>query len=130
MINLVNGNNTIVLTLTEKTTLSFPIFLFRFVGKQNGVEYVCISSDISGFTYRYNEFIIKVKTSPNPLLGEINLTIGDEYDYYIYEQSSPTNLDYTLSTKLVEQGIMNYRVDNGERIEYERTNTTRAIYTR
>lgn len=130
MINLENGNNTIVLTLTEKATLLVPIFLFRFVGKQNGVEYVCLSSDISAYTYRYNEFVIKVKTSPNALLGEINLTIGDEYDYYIYEQSSTTNLDYTLSLNLVEQGIMNYRVNNGERIEYERTNTTRAIYTR
>lgn len=130
MINLQNGNNTVVLTLTEKATIVFPIFLFRFVGKQNGVEYTCIAQDVSGFTYRYNEFIIKVKTSPNALLGEINLTIGDEYDYYIYEQTSSTNLDWTLATNLVEQGIMNYRVDNGERIEYERTNTTRAIYTR
>jgi hypothetical protein len=37
-------------------------------------------------------------------LSEVYLPLNGFYSYEIYEQTSPTNLNYTLSTGIVEEG--------------------------
>lgn len=124
-----NTANIVVLTLTEKTTISAPTYLFRFVNKQTNVEYVCIQSDTSVFKSRYNKFTITTQnTTPNPLLGQLKLTLGDEYEYYIYAQVSTTNLDYKLSNEMVESGIMRYDKSLTNRIIFENGTTTRKVF--
>lgn len=124
-----NQNNIVALTLTEKTTINAPTYLFRFVNKQTNLEYVCISQDLSGYLARYNKFIIKtMNTTPTPLLGELKLPLGDEYEYFIYAQISTTNLDYKLSNEVVETGLMRHQKEFTERKTFINGTTTRKVF--
>lgn len=105
MIKLIkNQSNIIVLTLTEKCTLTNPLFLFRFINDESKVSYTFIGQDTSLHTDRYNRFTITEKLNPTLTLSEVYLPLNGFYSYEIYEQTSPTNLNYTLATGIVEEG--------------------------
>lgn len=110
---LINQNTTsdIVLTLTEKTTLSVPVFLFQFKNIVEKTSYYCIMPDISSYKNRYNEFTFTEGTNL-PLSGELILGAGGQYEYFVYEQTSTTNLDPTLATGLIESGLMDLNRGN------------------
>ena len=106
MINLTEDiANNFVLTLTEKVTLSTPKFLFHFRSIQENQNYYAIVADTSSYTRRYNEFTFTEGTD-DALNGSLTLGAGGQYEYFVYEQSSTTNLDPTLATTLVEKGFM------------------------
>lgn len=131
LVFLPSTQNLIVVSTFEKVTISNPIYLFRFVNKETKIEYSCISAPIDTYSYNRQSFQITTKaSSANNLIGEIVLTIGDEYDYYIYAQQSTTNLDYTLANELIEEGLMRYEKTIATRNKYERGSTTRKVYTR
>jgi len=97
-----NETSTIILTLTEKQTLTSPNYLFWFKsrGTNQIVTFVVLNAaDLSPHKERYNEFDIDVndyfEDSPE----------GD-WEYKIYEQTSTSNTDPDLATGLVEDGIM------------------------
>lgn len=97
-----NTSSEIVLTLTEKQTLTTPNYLFWFKsrGTNQVVKFVVLNADDTSIhKERYNEFTIDVndyfEDSPE----------GD-WEYRIYEQTSTTNLDPSLATGLLEVGIM------------------------
>lgn len=96
--------NIIAVTLTEKCTLEEPKFLFRLVNDATTTEYTFIAQDTSDYILRYNKFTITETASPDELNGEVELPDTGMYHYYIYEQSSTTNLNYSLATTLVEIG--------------------------
>ena len=103
MIHLTKGQTSnIVLTLTEKATLSAPNWLFVFKSR-NTIETTAFvllgSSDLSTFKERYNSFSLVVDT----YFG--NKTAG-EYSYTVHEQQSTTNINPKLSGKVVERGQM------------------------
>jgi len=104
---LINENTTsnLTLTLKEKSTLSTPVYLFQFRNVTEKVSYYCIMSDTSVYKDRYNEFVFTEGTDL-PLVGELILGAGGQYEYFVYEQTSATNLDPTLATGLVESGLM------------------------
>lgn len=97
--------NTVILTLTEKCTLSNPYFLFKFENQETKQLYYCIGTDTSSYTDRYNQFAIIEKTNPTVTAGEIRLASKGFYNYTIYEQASSTNIDPSLATGIVEKGI-------------------------
>jgi len=103
MIQLTQGaTEYIYLTLTEKQTLTTPNYLFRFVNRttRDEVTFVLLNAaDVSLYKGRYNKFSIKVPKYFS--LGHIG-----EYLYYVYEQASAYNVDYTKATGLLEEGIM------------------------
>ena len=103
---LINENTTsnLTLTLKEKSTLSSPVYLFQFRNVTEKVSYYCIMSDTSLYKDRYNEFVFTEGTD-NPLLGELILGAGGQYEYFVYEQTSTTNLEPALATGLVESGL-------------------------
>ena len=126
MIRLNLGSNVVVLTLSEKITISSPNFLFEFINNQTQIKYYCIASDTSLYPERYNKFNIIVKTTtPNPLVGEIKIPLGDEYTYNVYEQSNNTNLDPS-GLNVVENGLMTYDKVITTRVELESTLTRKA----
>jgi hypothetical protein len=126
MIRLNLGSNVVVLTLSEKISIASPNFLFEFINNQTQIKYYCISSDLSLYPERYNKFTIVVKTTtPSPLVGEINIPLGDEYTYNVYEQVSSTNLVPTGLT-VVENGLMTYDKVITSRVEQESTLTRKA----
>jgi hypothetical protein len=126
MIRLNLGSNVVVLTLSEKITIASPNFLFEFINNQTQIKYYCISADLSLYPERYNKFNIIVKTTtPSPLVGEIQIPLGDEYTYNVYEQVSSTNLVPTGLT-VVENGLMTYDKIITSRVEQESTLTRKA----
>ena len=104
MIHLTKGNvQNIVMTLTEKKTLASPNFLFYFKHRSTNevVAFVFLNaSNTSLFQYRFDQFSITVNTN------FANATEG-EYEYFIYEQTSTTNINPANATGLLESGIMN-----------------------
>jgi hypothetical protein len=130
MIKLTKGQaNTVVLTLTEKSTLTSPDYLFVFTNDQTEVEYIFIAADTSLYPERYNKFTItETATNPDPLDGEVELPILKFYKYTIYEQNSSTNLDPTLATGVVEVGKVEVFDTATADSTYTPTSTTNYVY--
>ena len=125
MIHLTKSeSNTMILTLTEKQTLTTPNYLFRFTNRTTNTEVTFVktnASDSSAFKYRFNEFSIVTSTyfSNQP---------SGEWLYYVYEQASATNKDYTKSTGLLEEGIM--RLNESTVFEYTQHEPENTYITR
>jgi hypothetical protein len=97
MLKINQGETTkVVVTLTEKQTLSSPFWLFVFVNEQENVPKSVIVSDESLFKDRYNEFSLTDSFTSNLINGD--------YEYYVYEQTSSSNLDPALADNLCERG--------------------------
>ena len=103
-----NTTNDVVVTLTEKTTISNPTYLFSFKNDITNEYKNFIAADTSTATDRYNEFsIVEVGNGAEDLLnGEISLTEYGFYTYTIYAQTSPTNLIPANADETVEIGKM------------------------
>lgn len=99
-----NSINRVILTLTENTTISSPFFLFEFISQDNREVKVFTASDISMNTCRYNEFNIEENDTEDLLNGIVNLSVNGYYKYTVYQQDSSTNLDVTLTDKILEKG--------------------------
>lgn len=102
MIQLVKGQTSnVVLTLTEKTTLALPNYLFVFTHEttKEVISFVIPgTADLSGYPKRFNEFVIDSSYFLNASVGK--------YIYQVYEQTDPTNTDTTFTTSMVENGKM------------------------
>ena len=86
------------LTLTEKTTIANPTYLFSVTQRQSNTVSNFIMADVSAFKERYNEFVFQESTTAELYTGE--------YLYKVYAQSSPSNLNPSLADELVEEGIL------------------------
>ena len=102
MIRLTKGQTqNIILTLTEKQLLTNPNYLFIFTNRSANTEVKFVklnATDVSLFKDRYNEFSIVTDTY-------FGSQLNGQYDYEVYEQSSPTNINPT-GLNLLESGIM------------------------
>jgi hypothetical protein len=123
-----NSSNEVVLTLSEKTSITSPTYLFEFTNDSTKQTKVFISADYSNNKERFNIFNIIETSTEVPLTGRVSLTVGN-WKYNIYQQTSTTNLVVANSGGLVENG----RVDvvgtdselnsfNGEQIIYKEFN--------
>ena len=103
-----NSINTVILTLTEKSTLLNPEYLFEFTSTSNYDNIVrFIAVDTSVYKSRYNQFEITESgtTYVNLTGGTINLTPNGMWNYKVYEQvSGTTNLNISGTTGVVEVG--------------------------
>ena len=91
------------LTLSEKTTIANPTYLFSLTHRLTNNAYNFILSDTSSYPTRYNEFELTEGTT-------VTLDAG-EYIYKIYAQTSPSNVDPNLANELVEEGIVKVDFD-------------------
>lgn len=116
-----NENNTIVVTLLEKTTLSSPTYLFKFTNDVTKQSVKFIATQLSSYTYRYDKFLItETSGTTNLTSGVINLSPTGFWSYTIYEQTSTTSLDERQATGIVETGkvkvigedVINPKYDN------------------
>ena len=99
MLQIIKGESkSWYLTLTEKTTISNPTYLFSITQRQTNTTTNFILTDISAFIDRYNKF--------NVTEGTTFTVDAGEFMYKVYAQSSPTNLNPTLANELVEEGIL------------------------
>lgn len=123
-----NSANTVVLTLTEKCTLSNPFFLFEFTNDQSKVSYTFVALDNSLYLQRYNRFVITEKTNPVLTNSEVNLPLPGFYSYKIYEQTSSTNLNVANATGIVEEGKVKVIGTNSTWTAYDGQTKTNVIY--
>lgn len=98
-----NTANTVIVTVTEKATITNPVFLFEIINGTTKARNYFIAENISTQTQRYDKFIVTLTTDPDPLAGEVHLDKG-EFTYNIYEQEDDENLDPT-GLSVVETGI-------------------------
>lgn len=125
MINITKSeSNTVILTLTENETLTSPNYLFRFTNRTTGTEVAFVktnASDLSAYKYRFNQFTVVTSSyfSNEP---------SGEWLYYVYEQASATNRDYTKATGLLEQGLM--RLNESTVFEYTQHEPENTYITR
>ena len=133
MLQITRGtNNTLILTLTEKTTLVGAKYLVKMVSRSSrGIKRFILPSDQSSFTDRFNKFTL-TETSGTEILtsGTVTLQPTGWWEYDIYEQLSSTNLDETKSDNKVaiENGLA--RITGTEDINkfYDAQNTEGKFY--
>ena len=112
----------ILVTLKEKATLLVPNYLFVFTSKVSNTEIKFIrlyTDDTSNFKDRYNRFDIAINSY-------FASALPGEYNYTIYEQTSSSNLDPSLTTGIVETGQMN--LNNSTDFEFTTYNATTNTY--
>ena len=114
-----DSSNLVVVTLTEKGSASHYLFQFKDLA-DNTFSY-CVADDTSPYQQRYNAFTITDTPSPTPVDGEVDLDKG-QYKYFIYANSSASNLDPDGLT-LLESGMCVVTGTETEPTEYERTQT-------
>lgn len=123
MIRLTKGQTqNIILTLTEKQTLTSPNYLFIFENRSTNTEIKFVklnATDTSAYKDRFNQFSIVVNTY-------FNTALNGQYTYTIYEQASTSNLNPT-GLNLLESGIMEL---SGTTISYTKYETTSTFTIR
>jgi hypothetical protein len=135
---LKNNLQYLTVTVTEKSTLPNPIYLFKFVNQTTNVAYWFISPDLSEFKQRYNKFLFFDFANPLPresLGGVITLGLQGFYDYEIY-QTTLTNLDdlneaidaIPFIDKTVEVGIVDVVFATEVLSKYQVENDTNIVY--
>jgi hypothetical protein len=101
MIHLIKGQvNKIILTLSEKSTLTSPNYLFYFKSRNTNetVAFVILNNaDLSAYKERFNAFNITVSSY-------FATKLPGEWSYQIYEQTSTSNLIPSQATSMLESG--------------------------
>lgn len=101
-----NTNNTLILTLNEKRTLTSPYYLFVFTSDVTKQTVAFIQDNISEHTDRYDEFLItETSGTPNYSSGVVEFLPLGSWSYDVYEQDNNTNFNPALATNKLETGM-------------------------
>lgn len=127
--------NTVDLTLTELSVVGDYNYLLQFQNKETRqFSYCFLGSDFSNNTQRSNEFIITEQESPNPLLSQVSLSVG-EYYYNAYQLTNQQvsdldfdNIDVTQYNLVEGSGKMRMRQDREINTYYQDAPLTNTIY--
>jgi hypothetical protein len=142
MVRLSAGlNSSVPLTLKEKATLANPVYVIVFVNDNTKAKFACVITDTGSYPDRWQMVNITVQTSPNWLLGQVNLDGYGHYHYYAYETTSVVGIVYNTLiaadlrdyvpdyfTTLLETGKMKYLTDDETRAYYQDLNTAVTTY--
>ena len=117
------------MTLKEKQTLTNPYYLFKLTHNESKAVILFNAQDMSSYPYRYNSFQITETSGTNNLnTAEVTIPVG-KYSVNIYEQTSATNRDVSLTTSLLQQTIFNVTQANTASTVYS-NNKTYTVYER
>jgi hypothetical protein len=126
-----DSSGIVALSLSERTTIANPTFLFSFESIENEFKNF-IADDISIYTDRYNKFIItEVGDGGTEDLtnGEIILLPTGFWDYTIYAQTSITNLVPASADEIVERGKVYVRDLNNPLADYSEPTNNEDTYS-
>ena len=102
-----DSENTLIFTLTEKSALLSPNYLFNFISDVENEQVLFNMTDQSGYPRRFNEFIlteVNGTISPeDPSNGEVTLNYGWG-TYEVYESVSPTLVIANTTGRVLEKG--------------------------
>lgn len=109
MLMIQGQSNDNYFSLAERMTVtSGYYFLVRFVSEFSLTETSTIPTVVSGSTfYRFHKLTITEKddaTIPEQQAAMVTLSEAGMWLYYVYQQESATNLDYTNADVLLEEG--------------------------
>ena len=113
------------LTLTEKGTATYYLFKFQSDNTE-AVEY-CIATDSSLYPDRFNKFTITETSTPDNLNAEVELPTEGQWRYFVYANSSGSNLDPTGLTEL-ESGIVKVTGTTTPVTTYSGGNSNYVVY--
>jgi len=114
MINASFGINQKVVTLKDRIEED-PSFLILWLQSTSQTDYVKAIqvSDIASAACQYNEIEFEIVTTGEDLAnGKVDLSIGGNFNYKIYESDS-AGTDIT-SKRLLEQGLLRYDIETFE----------------
>jgi len=120
-----NSANDIALTLTERGTATY--YLFKFQSDNTEAVKYCIATDSSAYPERFNKFTITEQTSPDNLNAEVELPTEGQWRYFVYANSSSSNLDPTGLLEL-ESGIVKVTGTQTPVTSYSGGNSTYVVY--
>ena len=126
MINIErNSANTLALTLKERGTATYYLFKFQSDNTEN-VKY-CVATDSSAYPDRFNKFTITEQTSPDNLNAEVEMTTEGQWRYFVYANSSSSNLDPAGLLEL-ESGIVKVTGTTTPVTSYSGGNSNYVVY--
>jgi hypothetical protein len=99
-----NTTNTLVLTLTEKSQIQAPSYLFKFVDDSTKTEKLFNMADTSPYARRYNLFQLTETPNENLSAGQVELNYGFGR-YKVYESVNPTLFISGTTGRVLEEGI-------------------------
>lgn len=99
-----NTTNTLALTLTEKSQIQAPSYLFQFIDDSTKQEKLFNMLDSSPFARRYNLFNLTETTNENLSNGQVELKYGFGR-YKVYESVAPTLSISGTTGRVLEEGI-------------------------
>ena len=117
--------NEIALTLSEKGSAAYYLFKFQSDNTE-AVEY-CVATDSSLYPERFNKFTITEQASPDNLNAEVELPTEGQWRYWVYANSSASNLDPTGLTEL-ESGIVKVTGTTTPVTTYSGGNSNYVVY--
>lgn len=102
-----NTENTITLTLAEKSTLTSPDYLIKLTNDLSKESKVIVLYDVSEYVESYNKFLITESDSEDLQNSIVSLSPVGKWSYSVYEMNvtSPRSNDTSLSVGIVETGI-------------------------
>lgn len=115
----------VLLPLKDSETLASPDYLFRFLQRTTNEEIAFVKTsaqDTSAYPDRYRKFSFDVDQLFCGMIGE--------YYYYVYEQMSSSNLDYTAAGNLLTFGVASLVEADGDTYEVTHYNTDNTFITR
>lgn len=125
--------NEVVLSVTDQSTLSAPIYyLFELKRQASNVKYYCIAQITTNYGSR-QLFNITENNTPAPLAATLKLQSGT-YEYKVYQQASGTNLDPALTTVAasgfawVASGILTVSQTSTAPAQYVGADSTNPVY--
>lgn len=105
MITINKGqSNKVVVTLTEKCTLTNPLFIFVFTNDTTSDEVTFTADDTSNSKIRFNEFTIVESDTPDVYNGIISLNPQGDWSYKVYETENVSPIDLNDKITMVEEG--------------------------
>lgn len=110
-----------ILTLTEKATITNPYWLFTVMSEQCEETKSFLITDTSCDDVRFNEFTITESDTEDLDNETVSLKEGF-YLYEVREQESDTNTDPSLSGDIVEVGRVNVYSVKTELPTYDSSN--------
>lgn len=127
-------NTDVIVTFTQKTTLSAPVYyVIEFKNDEtNALSYLLLGTNNSSYTYRYDKFTITEKANPNNFNAEIRLTAGD-YEYRAFEcDANVLNLLSLTSVPnaydVIQYGKARCYGTASTNTEYNEATTTNTVY--
>jgi hypothetical protein len=101
------GDSRVVVTLYENcSNITNPYFTWKLVNKDTLAQKIFYQNDFSPMPYYFNYFTISIATPEGLTAGVIDIPSG-QYQYYVYEMSTPYDLNLANAVGLVENGILN-----------------------